>query len=164
MELIELTINDQEKYKRFFIRGLLEHKDNFRMSANDEEQEAFPTKGTSDSFTLACVTAEGELAGVVSFEREGAKREKLRHKGLLFRMYVSADFAGQGIGKRLVQETIERAKKTDIEQVNLTVVSSNTIAKNLYHKFNFKTFSVEERAMKDGNKYLTEEQMVLFIK
>ncbi len=164
MNLVELTAAGTDRYKVFFTEGLQQHRDCFRISPADESTEPFPTRGTADSFTLGLLTDTGELAGVVSFQREGQTRQKLHHKGLLFRMYVSAAFAGQGLGRRLVEEVIRRVREqTDIEQINLTVIATNTPAKRLYERLGFRSFSLERQAIKDGNTYHDEEQMVLFL-
>jgi ribosomal protein S18 acetylase RimI-like enzyme len=164
MTLIELTETDSPRYKTFFTEGLHRHRDCFRISPADEQTEPFPTRGTPDSFTLGLLTDGGLLAGVVSFQREGQTRQKLRHKGLLFRMYVSAAHAGQGLGRRLLEETIRRVQtQTDIEQIVLTVVATNASAKHLYEKMGFRSFSLESKAIKDGNVYHDEEQMALYL-
>lgn len=170
MRIVEIKSDADFDYKRFFLEGLREHEDFFRISPNDELRAAFPTAGTPDSFTLGAVSGdddgeEEKLLGVVSFEREGAAREKLRHKGLLFRMYVDKNSGGKGIGKRLIREVIERARALgDIEQINLTVVGSNERAKGLYASFGFAPFSLEKEAIKYNEKYFDEETMVLFLK
>lgn len=165
MNIQELTITDQNLYKSFFTKGLEAHADCFRITPADEQKEPFPTQGNSDSFTLGAFSETDELLGVVSFEREGAKRQRLKHKGLLFRMYVSAEHGGKGIGKKLIEELLLRVKtQTDIEQINLTVVSTNHGAKNLYKKFGFQSFSVEINALKTNGTYYNEETMVLFLK
>jgi ribosomal protein S18 acetylase RimI-like enzyme len=164
MQLVELTAADSERYKTFFTEGLHQHPDCFRISPSDEATELFPTRNTPDSFTLGLITEAGELAGVVSFAREGQIRQRLRHKGLLFRMYVAAEHAGQGLGKQLMQEVIRRVQtQTDIEQIVLTVIATNTPAKRLYNQLGFAVFSHEPRAIKNGDQYHDEEQMVLFI-
>lgn len=113
-----------------------------------------------DAFTLGAWMAENELVGAVSFERE--IRTKLRHKGLLFRMYVRADASGKGIGRRLIHETVKRAGEiAGLEQINLTVVASNVKAKHLYSSEGFKSFALESRALKMDGTYADEEQMAL---
>src|SRR4051812_4299648 len=103
-------------YKSFFLQGLIEDVDNFRISPHDEMESSFPTQDRADSFTLGAFV-DKEWAGVVSFERDGATREKLRHKGTLFRMLVAYEFRGQGIGRQLIHAVIDRTKRhTDIEQ------------------------------------------------
>ena len=159
--LKEITSQEVTAYKTFFRAGLEEDEENFRISPEDEKTAAFPTRDRKDSFTLG-VFVDDQLAGVVSFERDGASREKLRHKGTLFRMFVSKDYRAQGIGKQLLEAAIARVKNdTDIERNNLTVVARNHTAKQLYEKFGFQVFSVEEHAIKWKGKYFTEEQLVL---
>jgi cyclohexyl-isocyanide hydratase len=165
MKIVELTEADAAAYKTFFLSGLTQHGDCFRISPRDEAGEPFPTRGQPDSFTLASISDADEWMGVVSFEREGLTREKLRHKGLLFRMYVSHKHGGKGVGQYLVEEVIARTKRLpNLEQINLTVVASNQRAKSLYTRLGFVTFSLEKNAIKFENQYLDEEQMVLRLK
>ena len=151
-------------YKRFLTTGLIDDEENFRISPADEAQSPFPTSDKPDSFTLGAYV-EDSLAGVVSFARDGADREKLRHKGILFRMYVAPGFRGLGIGKKLIEELLVRVRQIpDIEQVNLTVIANNATAKALYERFGFRSFAVEEHAIKWKGKYFAEEQMVLRVR
>ena len=164
LKIKEIKSDQNKEYKEFFTLGLINDENNFRISPNDDLDALFPTKDRSDSFTLGAYL-DNELAGIVSFERDGEQREKLRHKGLLFRMYVSESFRGKGIGKKLVETLVQRVKAiSDIEQINLTVISDNENAKGLYKKFGFETFSIEQNAIKWKNNYFTEEQMVLRLK
>lgn len=157
----EIRSDQHAIYKAFFLNGLLQNEDNFRMTPDDIAHTGFPTTDEPDSFTLGAYANE-ELAGVVSFIRDGADREKLRHKGTLFRMYVAAPFSGRGLGRSLIKELLLRVSKLkDIEQVNLTVIATNPRAKALYESFGFKTFSIEVNAVKWEGRYLTEEQMAL---
>ena len=165
MKIIELTADANYHYKEFILQGLNAHPDAFRISPADEQNEPFPTAGNSHSFTLGALDEANKLMGVVSFKIETPNREKLAHKGLLFRMYVDAANSGKGIGKELVKQLLARVRLlTDIEQINLTVVADNTRAMNLYKSFGFEIFSTEKRAIKSGDKYLDECTMVLFLK
>ena len=166
IQLIELNATEHaDRYKAFFLKGLRENAAHFRMTYADDLSAPFPTHGTADSFTLAAVdtaTDAEAFVAVVSFEREGANREKLQHKGLIFRMLVDTAYQGKGIGRMILEETLHRARQAEgIEQVNLTVV--NPLAKKLYTSLGFRTFAVEERAQKHNGSYQTEETMVLFL-
>ncbi len=163
MEVREIRSTDLAAYRAFFGKGLVENEANFRISPEDEKDAPFPTGDAPDSFTLGAFE-DGRLAGVVSFQREGRDRRKLRHKGLLFRMYVDPQWRGKGVGRALIETLLERAATLgDVEQINLTVVSNNPIAKKLYEKFGFVSFAVEKNALKWKGHYYTEEQMVLFL-
>jgi cyclohexyl-isocyanide hydratase len=163
MEVSEIHSRDIDAYQAFFLKGLREDGASFRISPGDEKDAPFPTRGTPDSFTLGAF-ADQRLAGIVSFQREGRDREKLRHKGLLFRMYVDPQFRGKGVGQALIKALLGRVEMLgDIEQINLTVVASNPVAKKLYEKFGFVSFAVEKNALKWQGHYYAEEQMVLFL-
>jgi ribosomal protein S18 acetylase RimI-like enzyme len=89
---------------------------------------------------------------------------KLKHRANIFAMYVSPVTRGQGVGKALVTEAINKAKTIEgIEKLNLSVVSSNEAAKNLYKRLGFKVFGVEEKALKVEGTYYNDEHMVLFL-
>jgi ribosomal protein S18 acetylase RimI-like enzyme len=163
-KIAEIKSNLIAEYKQFLAVGLINDEENFRISPTDDLNSPFPTKDKKDSFTLGAYV-NNVLEGVVSFMRDGNDREKLRHKGILFRMYVSNDFRGKGIAKKLMEELITRVKKVDgIEQINLTVIEDNASAKNLYQQFGFETFASEKNAIKWKGKYFTEDQMVLRLK
>lgn len=159
----DLKASQLEIYKSFLKTGLINDEESFRISAIDDLYTPFPTDDKIDSFTIAAYS-NNDLAGIVSFARDGLDREKLRHKGILFRMYVSPDFRGQGIANVLIENVINRAKLLDnMEQINLTVVSNNFNAKNIYAKFGFTVFSNEKKAFKWKGKYFDEDSMVLFL-
>ncbi|MFD0793126.1 GNAT family N-acetyltransferase [Mucilaginibacter litoreus] len=160
----EIQSDRGEEYKAFFRSGLIADENNFRISPDDDLHSPFPSKGYADSFTLGAFIND-RIVGVVSFVRDGSDREKLRHKGILFRMYVDGNFRKRGIANLLIEELLRRVRLIpDIEQINLTVVADNAIATGLYEKFGFKTFGVEVNAIKWKNSYFTEKQMVLNIK
>ncbi|NHN25986.1 GNAT family N-acetyltransferase [Flavobacterium jejuense] len=164
IEIKEIKADQVNQYKKFLAFGLINDEENFRITPNDDLNAPFPTKDKVDSFTLGAYSNK-ELAGIVSFTRDGGDREKLRHKGILFRMYVSKDFRGQGIAKILIKKLIERVEKiSDIEQINLTVIANNDNAKKLYEKFGFVLFGSENNAIKWKGKYFNEDQMKLNLK
>jgi ribosomal protein S18 acetylase RimI-like enzyme len=161
IEIKEILSAEIEQYKMFLAAALLSDEESLLITAKDNAGAAFPTKDRNDSFTLGAY-AGNVLAGVVSFTRDGEEREKLRHKGLISTMYVSAAFRGHGIAKRLLEELIKRVRTIPgIEQINLIVISSNSKAKQLYEKFGFKRFGTEENSIKWKDKYFSEDLMVL---
>jgi GNAT superfamily N-acetyltransferase len=160
-EIVAITPGQLHEYKEFLTKGLYQDEENFRITPADDLYAAFPTLDKSDSFTLGAYVGLA-LAGVVSFTRDGRDREKLRHKGILFRMYVSKDFRGLGIARKLIEELIARVRTIgDIEQINLTVIAANATARALYERVGFTTFGSEENAIKWKGKYFAEHQMVL---
>jgi ribosomal protein S18 acetylase RimI-like enzyme len=164
LQILEIKSDQLTLYKQFLTTGLVEDEENFRITVSDDLLAPFPTNDKEDSFTLGAYL-HNELVGVVSFTRDGFDREKLRHKGILFRMYVSKQYRGMGIARRLIEEVVLRSKRLkDIEQINLTVISNNENAKKLYEKLGFETFGSERNAIKWKDKYFGEDQMVLVLK
>ena len=163
MTIRALTTADAVAYQALMRCGLREHAEAFRIAAEDAGEPMVPFAASRpDAFTLGAWLDDGQLVGVVSFERE--TRAKLRHKGLLYRMYVRADASGRGIGRKLVREAVRRARAIEgLEQINLTVVASNVRARNLYASEGFKSFALEKRGLKMGTRYFDEEQMALHL-
>lgn len=50
-----------------------------------------------------------------------------------------------------------------IEQIYLTVVTTNESAKRLYSSFDFEIFGTEKHALSYNNTYFDEDHMVLFL-
>ena len=164
IEIKEILSGQNKQYKEFLEHALQADEESLLITYNDIRELAFPTKDRYDSFTLGAYI-NNILAGVVSFARDGEDREKLRHKGLLSTMYVSKEFRGCGVAKKLLEEVIKRVRAIpDIEQINLIVISSNSKAKPLYEQFGFVKFGTEEHSIKWKNSYFAEDHMVLRIR
>ncbi len=76
---------------------------------------------TDDNFILGAFNNE-TIIGMIGFVRERTK--KLNHKSNIWGTYVAQDFRSQGIGRKLLDETIFRAKKLEgLSQINLGVIT-----------------------------------------
>jgi len=164
IEIKEILSNQIDLYKMFLATGLQDDEESLLITTKDNLNAPFPTKNRNDSFTLGAYV-KNVLAGVASFARDGEDREKLRHKGMLSTMYVLKEFRGHGIAGKLLQEIIKRVKTiSDIEQINLVVLTDNLTAKRLYEKFGFEKYGTEKNSIKWKDKYFAEDQMVLKLK
>jgi RimJ/RimL family protein N-acetyltransferase len=113
-------------------------------------------------FTLGAFEG-GALIGVVSVARE--QGAKLRHKALLSRMFIHPEAAGLGLGKLMLHETIMLAVSVpDLRQIYLTVLETNEPAQRLYAAAGFRSYSHEPDAVKIGDAYVAELQMVRFLR
>ncbi|CAM4002942.1 GNAT family N-acetyltransferase [Lederbergia lenta] len=165
MEIRLLSQQDAEAYLTIRLLGLQNTPDSFASSYN-EEKEQTATKYESrfqsrDSYTFGAFE-NNQLVGVVTLVTE--RLMKLKHRASIVSMYVSPDKRGIGIGKNLILAAIKKARDLkSVEQINLSVVTTNESAKNLYYSLGFKVFGIERKALKLGNTYWDEEHMVLFI-
>lgn len=166
MHIIEITLENNYGYQDFFVDGLKQYSEFFKISPHEQRTGTFPTKATPYSFTLAAVDENKKLMGVVSFQLLMEDRKKLAHKGELFRMYVSREYKGKNIGTLLIEHLIERVKRElpDIEQINLNVATRNETAKKLYTKLGFEHFGTERNAIKFEGKYIDDDYMSLHLK
>ncbi|MES2520556.1 MAG: GNAT family N-acetyltransferase [Bacteroidota bacterium] len=160
------TITETHEIKAYYhllTKAITEEPQFFRLTPADMEGENFPTQDTFESFTLGAFSEEGELLGTVGFKRDAFL--KLRHKGLVFRMYVSEKAKGMGLGRKLLQVLIERAKQGEgLRQIYLTVISSNSRAKKLYLSEGFERYSFEKDAIKMAeNEYVDEDSMIKYL-
>lgn len=161
MEIRKLQAADKTFYSELWHNALMEQDEFFRISSEDEPLPQIQTKFTSESFTLGAFI-NSTLVGSVSIERD--IRKKLKHKALLFRMFVRSAFAGCGVGRALVNEAITQAKCIDgIRQIYLTVLDTNERAIYLYSSIGFETFAHEPESVRIGNSFIGELQMVYFL-
>ncbi len=166
----EFTGDDASEFRSLRLRALGEHPDAF--GSSHEAELAVPIEATAErlssnaesegSFTLGAYRGD-ELVGMVGLVQEA--REKTRHKGNIWGMYVPCEEQGKGTGRALLARAIELAKgMPGLEQLHLAVVSRNRRARELYASFDFETYGVEPRALCVGGEYLDEEHMVLLLR
>ena len=98
------------------------------------------------------------VAGFYSFEDT-----KSRHKGVLWGMYVTPEARGSGLATTLVETLLEHASK-QVEQIQLTVVTSNPRARRFYERMGFVEYGLEEKSLKYKGAYFDEVLMVKFLR
>ncbi|MGY8608319.1 GNAT family N-acetyltransferase [Bacillus altitudinis] len=159
-----LTPEDAQEYANLRLEALRLNPESFAMSY---EEEKLDTKNkykarfasTQSMWTFGAFH-QGQLVGSVTLIQETL--QKLKHRANVAAMYVTANGRGKGMGKALLTKVLSFAReKKDIEQLYLTVVTTNDSAKHLYRSVGFKSYVVEEKALKINGAYVDEEKMVL---
>jgi ribosomal protein S18 acetylase RimI-like enzyme len=83
----------------------------------------------------------------------------------VFGMYVAPDFGRRGVARALVRHLIATAKdEVGLEQLVLTVTHSNEAARSLYESEGFRSFGIEPRAIRVGDRYYDKNHMVRFLR
>lgn len=166
MKIRLLSESDAQSYREIRLRSLKNDPEAFGSTYEQEvnrplEKFAERIHYTKDQFTLGCFDDNDSLIGIVNFVRES--RHKTAHKGNIYGMYINPDFRGRGLGKSLLLALIERATRecSGLEQIHLTVVSSNESAKRLYLSLGFEVYGVEPNALKFDGHYFDEDLMIL---
>jgi ribosomal protein S18 acetylase RimI-like enzyme len=167
VEIRFLTADDADAYWRIRLEALERDPEAFASSA--EEHRALSINDVKSRLSsdpannfIAGAFVGGRLAGTAGFYREpGLKR---RHKGHVWGVYLAAGMRGQGIGRRMLQALLERAAAiAGLEQILISVTTTQVPAVSLYRSLGFQFWGREVRALKIGERYVDEDYMVLHL-
>ena len=164
-----LTEADAGRYWPLRLRAL--HEEVGAFGSSYEEQcdrtedmvvERLREQTSGDNFLLGAFLGD-ELVGIVALGRETAL--KMRHKAGVYQVYVAPEARGLGLGRQLLEALLARARETPgLEQVLLSVSTTQEAARALYAAVGFEPYGLEHRALKlpDGTA-LDEELMVCWL-
>lgn len=165
MEIRILDPIDAAIYREIRLEALKANPEAFSSSYTEEKDyplENFENRLNFGHFFTFGAFVENKLTGVVTLILE--TRSKTKHRANIVAMYVSPELRRSGIGRRLMTEAIKKANEiNEIEQIYLTVTSSNEPAKNLYQSLGFKTYGIDKNGLKIEDTYFDDELMVLFL-
>jgi ribosomal protein S18 acetylase RimI-like enzyme len=86
--------------------------------------------------------------------------EKIRHRAQIISVYVAPAYRRNGIGKKLIQTLIDKAKSYSfIESLVLQVTTTQMAAIALYESFGFKREAILSKVIKIGDAY--KEQYIM---
>jgi ribosomal protein S18 acetylase RimI-like enzyme len=164
MEIRFLTAEDASEWSRLRLEAL--ERDPAAFSSSVEEHEALPIEevkkrlsANPNSFIVGGFE-EARRCGMAGFHRELGP--KTRHKGRVWGVYVTASKRGQGLGRRLMKALLDRAVAIGgLEQVLLSVTSTQAEALALYRSLGFDKFGTEPRALNISGQFIDEHYLVL---
>ena len=168
VEIRVLGAADAEAFWKLRLQGLDGDPQAFGESAEEHRALSIETvaarlgAATVENFVMGAFV-DGELVGTAGFFRNPTLKRK--HKGKIWGMYVADSVRGRGIGRALLEALLERVRTiADLEEVQLSVSSSQAAARGLYCAMGFETYAREHRALRVGDQYFDEEYMALKIR
>jgi ribosomal protein S18 acetylase RimI-like enzyme len=164
MEIRLLTPDDAGEWWRLRAEALAGDPEAFSSSSEEHSRitldEVKGRLGSGRDSFVAGAFEDGRLIGMAGFHRETGP--KTRHKGRIWGVYVTPAKRGDGTGRGLLRQLLDRAGKIQgLEQIMLSVTETQTAAIGLYRSLGFVSFGREPRALKIGDRGIDEEYLVL---
>ncbi|MGO4387070.1 N-acetyltransferase family protein [Microvirga sp. 2YAF29] len=153
-----LTPSDAQAFREVRLEALATNPEAFGSSY--EEEVDLPLETIRSRIPVAGQNAifgafVGErLVGMAGFAVHN--RVKASHKGVMWGVYVHADWRGYGLGRKLVQHVIEQASRHVII-LEAAVGLNNDSARRTYHALGFKPYGIEPKALRVGDTFYDEE-------
>lgn len=152
-----LGADDASLYQAIRLEALERHAEAFQSTYRNETADSLDQVAKRLSRSTVFGAFRGSslvgMAGFFAFEGE-----KIRHKGVLWGMYVRPEARGLGIGAALVERVIAQAR-SEVEILGLSVVTENASARRLYERLGFVAYGTEPQAMKQDGIYYDEVLM-----
>jgi RimJ/RimL family protein N-acetyltransferase len=160
-EIKLLTCADAMAYRDIRLEGLRRHPEAFASTFEDERDS--PLDRFNELITQSRIfgaVLEQRLVGVVGLRAHA--EVKLRHKAMIWGMYVRREARQYGLGERLIDAAVAHAPG-HVEQLQLAVVTENEAARRLYAKAGFIEYGQQINALKHGGRYYDDILMVKFL-
>ena len=159
IQIRQLTPADAESFRELRLEGLRLNPEAFGSTYEFEKDQPLTRyTGWLTNSTVFGAYQNSELIGTASFTQQSGLKDS--HKGLLRAMYVRPTHRRSGAGRQLVQAVIELARQK-VEQLQLSVVSTNQPALRLYQTLGFRQYGLEKNALKHNGTYSDEILMSL---
>jgi RimJ/RimL family protein N-acetyltransferase len=153
---------DAESYRFVRLLALHEHPPAFGSLPEDEPDlpEIAIRLAESDDRCFFGAFQDDQLIGTIRISRYSASNEK--HRAYLGGLYVLPTFRRNGYGRSLVRQALSWATVVrSIRRVNLTVVTQQKAAIDLYRSIGFRIYGTEQEAFSKAGRFYSEHLMTL---
>lgn len=99
------------------------------------------------------------LVGMLGLFRPN--KTKIRHKAMIWGMYVKPSERKRGAGRELLSAAIEQARSWGVDQVQLSVSEAAPAARHLYESHGFSVWGHEQRALCWNDRFVDEYHLAL---
>lgn len=159
LQVRRLGAADAAEFQRLRLEAFRLQQREFRYAPEDEAD--FPLADVAARLERDFVVGAFEndiMIGVAGLSRFSGV--KVAHKGLLWGMYVRAEYRSSGVADRLMSAIMDHAEGL-IETITLTVIADNLRAVRFYERWGFAIYGTEPASVKLPNgDHLDEAFMV----
>jgi GNAT superfamily N-acetyltransferase len=151
----QLRLEALELEPEAFTESIEEH----RKISIDEVARRLNGTVAGGNFVLGAFAGTGLMGMAGFFQRQGPK---IRHRGLIWGVYVQSQWRKHGVGRLLLSEVLRLARTVaGLEQIHLAVGTAQPAARRLYASMGFEVYGRDVHALKLGDNYVDEELMML---
>lgn len=160
MKIRRCEINDADNMLKMLLE--LDKETEYMLFEADERPndinrvKAMINQSINGDNLLLIATEDDNIIGFLSAQR-GIIR-KIKHTAYIV-VGIREKFRGKGIGKKLFCELDLWAKENNISRLELTVMCSNSMAKQLYEKNGFEVEGTKRNSIFMNGKYIDEYYM-----
>ena len=151
MKIKRLSASDAPAYRLLRLEGLKECPAAFGSSFEEEKKKGLALyrerlTPSPDRWVYGFVD-KGRLVATATLMRDG--HLKSRHKAAIYAMYVAPQFRRIGLGRKLMEHCIARARSMrGLAKLGIAVVESNEAAVRLYKRLGFSVYAREPDALR----------------
>ncbi len=159
-----LTPTNVKEYRSLRLAALQEQPPAFGTLVEKERKLALEAvvlrlQASKDTYLLGAFL-NSILVGIIRFSLFEEANEK--HCGFIAGLYVQPDFRRRGIARALVTEVLTRARRdSGLRRKNLTVVTTQQAAIQLYKSLGFCIYGTEREAFFKAGQFYDEHLMAL---
>lgn len=152
---------DAPAFRALRLEALERHPEAFGTSLETEAaagNDFFVARLSENAIFGGSLPGAPQLGGIMALAIPS--NAKSRHKGLLWGVYLRPEARRSGLAATLLEAVLDHARG-QVEEVRLAVTVGNAAARQLYLRAGFTDWGLEPRAVKIGETYYDEHQMVL---
>jgi ribosomal protein S18 acetylase RimI-like enzyme len=154
----QLTLNDFDTWKEIRTEAVKLHPESFGESYEAViKQDISWFEKSLQNGTIFAYEQNGKMVGIVG--TYPMQPQNMRHRAVLFGLYIKDGYRKSGIASALVKHIINFVAPTH-RQIHLCVNTKNSAAVALYQKQGFVIYATEPDALLIGDKYYDDYLMM----